>query len=419
MASSEKVGCLICRMQDTHTGVPLLTRHFLTFAIPNASIGHNISDWILRDLKTTQEETSNLCNLLVRYGYLYPVHPATQLGFHPSKLYHFQTPYFWPDRHRGASDMQYAVHLVKKNVLSNGQLKEYEKMRYHQLFRSEHHKWDFVINQAQEQICTIQERKKGDRVVLANQEQAYWRVARPPPEFDSDALHGPVKHTIALHRDQVVELCKKEIVYCRKALGRARLKPSVSLEGLLKYSEQFSPLDPLLSGCLPGNPWITDDTTYWVLNATMVEVPVRLRVECWAFSFQELIQDLRGRKEFQEFLCKEFSGENLSFWEACEDLLYGDCTRVHEKVEQVYTDFLAPGAKRCINIDAKTMAVTMEGLKSPHRYVLEAAQTHIYMLMKKDSYPRYLKSDLYKTMLAGAIVPCAVNAHPLSGTRSL
>nr|AUG68965.1 regulator of G-protein signaling 11 [Mordacia mordax] len=411
MTSSKKVGCLVRRMQDTHTGVPLLTRHWRTIAVPNAGIGHNITDWILRNLKITLEETFNLCNLLVRYGYLYPVYPATHLGFHLNKLYHFQTPYFWPDRHLEASDMDYAVHLVKKNILSNGQLAEYEKMRYHQLFKSQHCKWDFVIIQAQEQIRTVQERKKGDRMVLANQEQAYWRVARPPPGLDSDALHGPVKHTMALHRDQVVELYKKEILYCRKALGRARLKPSVSLEGLLKYSEQFSPLDPLLSGCLPNNPWMTDDTTYWVLNATMVEVPLRLRVERWAFSFQELIQDLRGRKEFQEFLCKEFSGENLNFWEASEDLLHGDCTRVQEKVEQVYTDFLAPGAKRCINIDAKTMAVTIEGLKSPHRYVLEAAQTHIYMLMKKDSYPRYLKSDLYKTMLARAIVASAVNAH--------
>ncbi|XP_078740522.1 regulator of G-protein signaling 9-like [Lampetra fluviatilis] len=142
---------------------------------------------------------------------------------------------------------------------------------------------------------------------------------------------------MALHREQVAERYKNQIVYGRRALGRARLKPSVSLEGLLKYSEQFIPLDPVLSGCLPNNPWMSDDTTYWVLNDTMVEVPLRLRVERWSFSFQELIQDLRGRKEFKEFLCMEFSGENLSFWEACEDLLYGDCTRVHAKVEQIYT----------------------------------------------------------------------------------
>ena len=45
--------------------------------------------------------------------------------------------------------------------------------------------------------------------------------------------------------------------------------------------------------------------------------------------------------------------------------------------------FLAPGARRWINIDGKTMDITVKGLKHPHRYVLDAAQTHIYMLMKK------------------------------------
>lgn len=29
------------------------------------------------------------------------------------------------------------------------------------------------------------------------------------------------------------------------------------------------------------------------------------------------------------------------------------------------------------------MDVTVRGLRRPHRYVLDAAQTHIYMLMKK------------------------------------
>lgn len=48
--------------------------------------------------------------------------------------------------------------------------------------------------------------------------------------------------------------------------------------------------------------------------------------------------------------------------------------------------FLAPGARRWINIDGTTMGITVKGLKHPHRYVLDAAQTHIYMLMKKVCY---------------------------------
>lgn len=40
--------------------------------------------------------------------------------------------------------------------------------------------------------------------------------------------------------------------------------------------------------------------------------PTQLRVERWAFSFQELLQDPVGRAHFMDFLRKEFSGEMLS-----------------------------------------------------------------------------------------------------------
>ncbi|CAJ0928467.1 unnamed protein product [Ranitomeya imitator] len=94
----------------------------------------------------------------------------------------------------------------------------------------------------------------------------------------------------------------------------------------------------------------------------------------------------------------------MSFWEACEDLKYGDQSKVKEKAEEIYKLILAPGARRWINIDGKTMDITVKGLKHPHRYVLDAAQTHIYMLMKKDSYGRYLKSPIYKEILSKAVV---------------
>lgn len=44
---------------------------------------------------------------------------------------------------------------------------------------------------------------------------------------------------------------------------------------------------------------------------------------------------------------------------------------------------MAPGAPRWINIDGRTMGLTVKGLDHPHRYVLEAAQTHVFLLMKK------------------------------------
>ena len=38
---------------------------------------------------------------------------------------------------------------------------------------------------------------------------------------------------------------------------------------IVKYSEQFSSNDAFMSGCLPSNPWITDDTQFWDLNAKL------------------------------------------------------------------------------------------------------------------------------------------------------
>ncbi|PWA17464.1 hypothetical protein CCH79_00011284 [Gambusia affinis] len=196
-----------------------------------------------------------------------------------------------------------------------------------------------------------------------------------------------------------------KIEMSRRALGRNRVKSSVCLECFVKYSEQYQNHDPIMQGCLPSNPWISDDAAYWTMNSEIVPVPTRLRVERWSFSFMELLSDAMGRREFMTYLEKEFSAENLHFWQACEEIRHGESSKIVEKVEDVYKNFLAPGAARWVNIDSKTMDKTLEGIKRPHRFVMDDAQMHIYFLMKKDSYPRYLKSDLYKNMLAKAVVP--------------
>ncbi|XP_026716971.1 regulator of G-protein signaling 9 isoform X1 [Athene cunicularia] len=368
---------------------------------------NDIFQWILQRLQITEEEALHLGDLFVKYGYIYPLLEPKNLTLKTDgSLYRFQTPYFWPAQSWPADDTDYAIYLAKKNIKRKGILEEYEKEHYNMLNQKINYKWDFVIMQAKEQYKAGKERKKADRYALDCQERAYWLVNRTPPgmldvlEYGLDRVTDPnenKKKNIAFYR--------REIMYYQQAIMKTRVKSSVSLGGLVKYSEQFLSNDPILSGCLPSNPWITDDADFWDLNAKLVEVPTRMRVERWAFNFNELIRDPKGRQNFQIFLRKEFSGENLSFWEACEDLKYGDQSKVKEKAEEIYKLFLAPGARRWINIDGTTMGITVKGLQHPHRYVLDAAQTHIYMLMKKDSYGRYLKSPVYKEMLAKAVVP--------------
>ncbi|XP_078200292.1 regulator of G-protein signaling 11 isoform X4 [Callithrix jacchus] len=286
-----------------------------------------------------------------------------------------------------------------------GRLRSWTMECYDRLHKKISHVWDLVLMQAREQLRAAKQRRKGDRLVIACQEQTYWLVNRPPPGAPSVLEQGPERGsctTSHVHMIKSADFYKREIEYCRRALGRTRVKSSVCLEAYLSFCDQHGPHDPLVSGCLPSNPWISDDDTYWVMNAPTVAAPTKLRVERWGFSFRELLEDPMGRAHFMDFLGKEFSGENLSFWEACEELRCGAQAQVPTLVDAVYQQFLAPGAARWVNIDSRTMERTLEGLRQPHRYVLDDAQLHIYMLMKKDSYPRFLKSDMYRGLLAEA-----------------
>ncbi|XP_051698089.1 regulator of G-protein signaling 11 isoform X11 [Oryctolagus cuniculus] len=405
----DKMERMVVSMQDPDEGVKMRSQRLLITVIPHAVAGGDVVQWLTQKFRVSEDEALHLGALLVRHGYLYPLRDPRSLALRPDETpYRFQTPYFWASTVWPASELDYAIYLAKRSIQRRGALLDHEKEHYDQLQWKISHAWDLVVTQAREQLRAMKQRRRGDRLVITCQEQAYWLVNRPPPGVPNVLEQGPERGSCAASRLQTcksLDFYKWEIEYARKALGRNRLKSSVCLEAYLKFSSQRGPHDPILSGCLPSNPWVTDDDTYWAVNAPTAATPTRLRVERWGFSFQELLEDPVGRAHFMDFLEKEFSAENLSFWEACEQLRYGGQAQVPALVDAVYQQFLAPGAARWVNIDSRTMERTLAGLCRPHRYVLDDAQLHIYMLMKKDSYPRFLKSDMYKGLLTEATVP--------------
>nr|AUG68955.1 regulator of G-protein signaling 9 [Mordacia mordax] len=402
-----KLGALVVTMQDSEHGVPMRDQLLGDAVIPDSTTGRDLVQWLEQRLQVTADEAQQLGWLLVLCGFIYPLcEPRNLVLRADDSFYRFQSPYFWPLYQSENEDTDYAIYLARKNIRHKGALEQHEQELYSTLHEKINHEWDYVITQAKEQYRSGRERPTCDRVVLENQERAHWLTRRPPPGA-FHALDCGLNRVVKPGTEEKpsIEFYRRQVMYYQQAVSRSRTKSTISLGSLVKYAEAFRVYDPLLAPCLPSNPWVTDDTMLWTLNAPSVDVPTRLRVERWAFSFYELLRDPRGRREFQAFLKKEFSGENLAFWESCEDLKHGDQSKAKEKAEEIYKLFLAQGARRWINIDGKTMEATVRGLQCPHRYALDAAQTHIYMLMKKDTFYRYLKSDLYKKLLAQAIVP--------------
>lgn len=99
---------------------------------------------------------------------------------------------------------------------------------------------------------------------------------------------------------------------------------------------------------------------------------------------------------------KEFSAENIYFWTACERFrrLPPGPERVAE-AQRIYQRHLCAGAPEPVNVDSQARHCTEQALQEPSDALFEQAQKQIFNLMKFDSYPRFLKSNLYKQCLAG------------------
>ncbi|NXK98175.1 RGS3 protein, partial [Formicarius rufipectus] len=116
----------------------------------------------------------------------------------------------------------------------------------------------------------------------------------------------------------------------------------------------------------------------------------------WGDSLEKLLLHKYGLAAFRAFLRTEFSEENLEFWLACEEFKkIKSQSKMVSKAKKIFAEYIAIQSCKEVNLDSYTREHTKENLQNITRSCFDLAQKRIYGLMEKDSYPRFLRSDLY------------------------
>ncbi|XP_015247938.1 PREDICTED: regulator of G-protein signaling 3 isoform X1 [Cyprinodon variegatus] len=120
----------------------------------------------------------------------------------------------------------------------------------------------------------------------------------------------------------------------------------------------------------------------------------------WGDSLDKLLTHKYGLAAFRAFLRTEFSEENLEFWLACEEYKkVKSQSKMASKAKKIFAEYIAIQSCKEVNLDSYTRDHTKDNLQNVTRSCFDLAQRRIYGLMEKDSYPRFLRSELYLDLI--------------------
>ncbi|GMS78157.1 hypothetical protein PENTCL1PPCAC_332, partial [Pristionchus entomophagus] len=120
----------------------------------------------------------------------------------------------------------------------------------------------------------------------------------------------------------------------------------------------------------------------------------------WSRSFERLMKNKSGQKFFAEFLKSEYSDENILFYQACEELKREkNGEKVEEKARIIYEDFISILSPKEVSLDSRVREIVNSNMVRPTAATFDEAREQIFVLMQRDSYPRFINSALYQKML--------------------
>lgn len=120
----------------------------------------------------------------------------------------------------------------------------------------------------------------------------------------------------------------------------------------------------------------------------------------WSQSLENLLRSKYGMATFHTFLKSEFSDENIEFWLVCEDFKKTrSLSRLSSRAKKIFERYIKAEAPKEINIDHVTRELIKQNVHAPTKVCFDEAQRIVFGLMERDSYPRFLRSDMYRSLL--------------------
>ncbi len=114
---------------------------------------------------------------------------------------------------------------------------------------------------------------------------------------------------------------------------------------------------------------------------------------------QQLLSTESGIKKFSEHCAREFSIENIRFWQAINQYRnesFKDHLELLETAEHIFDEYVKPGCENQVNLPMTMVKKIQKALKTDADHVdttlFDQGQNEIFNLMSRDSYQRFIAS---------------------------
>ena len=118
----------------------------------------------------------------------------------------------------------------------------------------------------------------------------------------------------------------------------------------------------------------------------------------WAESLAHLMEDSDGIKLFKQFLDQEHSSNSLEFLFACKGLQLvspSDHSRIQSLVKLIYKRYIKGDELNLLPEVKKTIVEKLKHMECVDQTIFNEAQELVETGVKTETYPLFLKSDLY------------------------